>query len=595
MKKVVVVMLLLALIAGGWFVIQNTASQKVVGKFLIQDGRVCMTQPDLAGWDGDSYAHYADFSIADALNAYNLQTGLSTDSIRAISLEVEPLPNDAALELQLAGESVSVSVASGKKISAVFPGQRFRSHSTVSAMVLADNTAADLGGYRNWMFCGSAYDDPEFEWREPVANNTGEFSPGPGVNVMGGEYACVQGWGLHHHTAAGVTHRELADMLAAWRVQSVRLPVNEHCWLADIEGIEPLNPAFTGEPYRTSVVSLINLLTLAPYNMHVVLDLHWTGSRTEQALDLKPLPDREFAARFWRSAASMFADNPSVMFNLFNEPHVPRNAPSGATAFALTEQDSAASDMAAALDRARIDSAQRNNWWAHWRDGNEQYTGMQTLVDAIRDTGATNHIAIGGLDYAGDLRGWGSYAPVDPLGRLWADNHAYPAGKKCRTRACWQRTLLPLTGRGYGVMFGETGNSVGQYPQGCAADFVKEVYRFAREYTIPALGWTFLPGGTTDEKTNQPRENSCQIPSLITRWPGQSTEGGNLSAGEINDKRSYDPTPSDWSDDATWAGCAALAYLYDLPLDDNFLADADPLNGGAGNCGVALGLSIPAR
>lgn len=39
---------------------------------------------------------------------------------------------------------------------------------------------------------------------------------------------------------------------------------------------------------------------------------------------------------------------------------------------------------------------------------------MQTLVDAVRKTGADNVIMLGGLDYANDLTGWLKYKPKDP-------------------------------------------------------------------------------------------------------------------------------------------------------------------------------------
>ncbi len=42
--------------------------------------------------------------------------------------------------------------------------------------------------------------------------------------------------------------------------------------------------------------------------------------------------------------------------------------------------------------------------------------GMQQLLDAVRATGATNVIMVGGPQYAGDLDHWLQYEPVDPRG-----------------------------------------------------------------------------------------------------------------------------------------------------------------------------------
>lgn len=600
MNRTLAVLVVVALLSGAallWQVRHSSPPQHTA--YQLQGQQLCLLEPELGQWtgaEGQLVAGYANFDVAAALRFYNGQTALAADALTAVSLEVQPAADAGALVLELGGQSVAVQAAAGKVVAALFPGQFYRSHNTATLVVRSAQRqqAETLTDYRHWKLCASPVDAADADWREPVANNIDDLPLGPGVNVMGGEYACVQGWGLHHHVAAGVTHAELARMLDAWQVKTVRLPVNEHCWLADLEGFDQLNPAYTGAAYRASVKALIDLLTLAPYHMHVVLDLHWTGTRQQQALDLKPLPDRDYAAAFWRSAGQLFADNPAVIFNLFNEPHIPggANADSGARAVASSQESSAAAQLAA-FSAAQINAAQAANWWAVWRDGNASYAGMQSLVDAVREAGATNHIAIGGLDYAGDLRGWSSYAPHDPLGKLWADNHAYPAGDKCREAACWLRTLMPIRGQGYGLMFGEAGNSVGQYPQGCHADFVKVVYQFARQHDIPALAWTFLPGGSQNETTNEPRQNSCQIPSVITRWPGESRDGGDLSEHEIEQKRSHDPTPNDWSDDATWAGCATLAYLFGLALSD--IADQDPAVGGFGNCGVGLGVSIPGQ
>jgi len=85
-----------------------------------------------------------------------------------------------------------------------------------------------------FQLCGNFFDDPSFTARTPVDANVQLSDIGRGVNLMGGEYACAQGWGVSHHTANGVSNQEIADMLQDWGVESVRLPMNEHCWLAGL-------------------------------------------------------------------------------------------------------------------------------------------------------------------------------------------------------------------------------------------------------------------------------------------------------------------------------------------------------------------------
>ena len=574
---------------------QALGRQQLRNAYGESDERVCITEPHFVevgtGESGKTIAGVAHFKIANALAVFSQRSGRSVDSLRTLTLAVltDGIAPEQSLEIDLAGVVINHTIDDSLDVALRFPGHMVRNHSTVSLVVRNDSgKLQDLGGFSNWMLCGEPIDDVPYSEREPVANDVTDLILGPGVNVMGGEYACAQGWGLQHHVAAGVSHAELANMLSVWGVKTVRLPVNEHCWLADSYPFQYLTADFTGRSYRESLQQLVQLLT-DKYRMHVVLDLHWTGTLEEQALELKPLPNPEYSASFWRDVAEQFAHNERVIFNLFNEPHVP--APEadstggvgqpGVEGSVNSQSDDAVlqADLTghSMLESQAIDK----NWWLIWRDGNRQYAGMQSLVDTIRSTGATNHISIGGLGYSADQRGWLSYAPHDPLGKLWVDNHAYPADNKCTDRLCWEQALLPLAANGYGVMFGEAGNSIGQHPQGCQADFVKKVYRFARDNSIPVLAWTFIAGGVADSQSNKPVDRNCQIPTLITRWPGESITG-DLSQNEVADKKSFDPTPNDLLDDATWPGCVFYAYANGLPLDDARLPDIDPAATGDG-------------
>jgi len=579
---------------------EQSEMQRLRGIYGASDTRVCVTQPDFVEVSsaelGQTLQGVAQFGFDQLLNEYSHSSGTKADTLRAITLAVDigdsntSNSTDRTLEFDLAGVTSKTTPGGSSDIALRFPGHIFRNHSIASVVVRDEKgEMQDLSYYRNWMLCGEPYDDSQYSERTPVVNDVTDLTLGPGVNVMGGEYACAQGWGLQHHVAAGVTHEELANMLSAWGVKTVRLPVNEHCWLADSYTFQYLKGKTTGRPYRESFQQLVQLLT-DQYQMHVVLDLHWTGTAEEKALELKPLPNHEYSAFFWRDVAEQFAHNDMVVFNLFNESHVP--APeAGAdesagvegegdqkTTRSTTEDSSLLTDLS---ENSRLEKqAVNDNWWLIWRDGNDQYAGMQSLVDAIRATGAGNHISVGGLDYSADQRGWLTYAPYDPLGKLWVDNHAYPADNKCTDRICWEQTLLPLVANGYGVMFGETGNSIGQYPQGCQADFVKKVYRFARDNSIPVLAWTFIAGGVVDAQTNKPADRNCQIPTLITRWPGELITD-DISQNEVLEKKSFDPTPNDLLDDATWPGCIFYAYANGLPLDDFHLPDIDPAETGS--------------
>ena len=507
---------------------------------------------------------------------------------------------------------------------------------------------------------------------------------GGGVNVMGGEYACAQGWGFHHHTAVGVSHKQLKKMLLDWGVKTVRLPMNEHCWVSGLNGdgtaalddgprysdsaidsywfqyirdnnqktgrranfaneliasaencrnrsSDSNNPLYSvncieqgqddlaqgdrysvcspsdnskcstqGHGYRNSFRHLVDILTGA--GIKVVLDLHWSAESDSEALGLTDLPS-SLSRVFWRSVSDSFKDkSDSVLYNLFNEP---RKIPGDAT------------------------------YWKRWRDGGDGFVGMQELVNIVRIAGASNPIVIGGLDYGGDLRGWLTHVPYDPLGKIWADSHSYPTGDyKCwadsgsedEGYACWDRTLLPIVNEGFGAMFGEAGNSISR--GGCGADKLKYLYSWVNDIDdrnalyqnsnpgggkgrgIPVLQWAFLPGGAVDD-SNTPSTNSCRIPSVITRWPGKkerlngnewAINNSNFLAG-TGDKGEYgknteDPTPTIATDDGTWAGCLNWAYLnkrtFSVGGEWRNVDDTDA-QGLIGNCSMDFPVSITAN
>src|ERR1700676_2935601 len=48
-----------------------------------------------------------------------------------------------------------------------------------------------------------------------------------GVNHSGSEYACIAGAGVFE----GPADSTLTTAMTSWRINAVRVPLNEHCWL----------------------------------------------------------------------------------------------------------------------------------------------------------------------------------------------------------------------------------------------------------------------------------------------------------------------------------------------------------------------------
>ena len=61
---------------------------------------------------------------------------------------------------------------------------------------------------------------------------------------------------------------------------------------------------------------------------------------------------------------------------------------------------------------------------------------MQAIVDAIRGTGSTHIILLGGVQYSNALTQWLAHKPTDPLGQLGAAWHLYNFNA-CISPTCW--------------------------------------------------------------------------------------------------------------------------------------------------------------
>src|SRR5207247_8970075 len=71
-----------------------------------------------------------------------------------------------------------------------------------------------------------------------------------------------------------------------------------------------------------------------------------------------------------------------------------------------------------------------------------QAAGMQALADALRSTGATNAILLGGVQYSATLSSCVASKPTDPLNNLAASWHVYNFSW-CHTQACWDSQAAP--------------------------------------------------------------------------------------------------------------------------------------------------------
>ncbi len=302
-----------------------------------------------------------------------------------------------------------------------------------------------------------------------------------GVNRSGGEFMCVQGRGIFDGPVDDASVKAIAD----WKANTVRIPLNEECWL----GLANINPAYAGANYINAVKDLV--AKVKAHGMTPVVELHWTygqytgnsaGCTDVHASCQKPMPDMQYTPSFWASVANTFKSDPTVVLDLFNEPYP---------------------------DRATTTTTQA---WQCWRDGGScpgigyEVAGMQDLVDSVRGTGATNLILAGGITWSNDLSQWLTYKPTDPAGNLAAAWHVYNFNA-CSNESCWNSTLAPVAAQ-VPLVAGEIGENT------CSRGFIDQVMKWFDARGLSYLGWTW---NTWDCSSG---------PALISGYDGTPTAFG---------------------------------------------------------------------
>jgi hypothetical protein len=272
-----------------------------------------------------------------------------------------------------------------------------------------------------------------------------------GVDRSGTEYACIQGWGIFD----GPSDAASIQAIKSWNVNVVRIPLNEDCWL-NINGVKA---GLGGQAYIDAIVNYVNLLNAN--GLYAILDLHWTEYGTGQATGQQPMPDMDHSPAFWSSVAATFKNNHAVLFDLFNEPY---------EACGFTEW----------RDGCVVTQGSPGNQWSY------QGAGMQTLVNAVRQAGATQPILLGGLYYANDPQAFLNAKPTDPVNQLAISIHLYDWNYPCGDISCYSNGgPQDVTHAGVPVVFGEYGES------DTTGNFDSAVLTGADSHGWSYLAWTW--------------------------------------------------------------------------------------------------------
>jgi hypothetical protein len=217
-----------------------------------------------------------------------------------------------------------------------------------------------------------------------------------------------------------------------WQVNVVRLPLSQDRWFGHAP--EQTN---NFQPYRDLVQAVVE--TCATNQCYVILDLHWSNcNEWGQNIGQHSMPDTNSAV-FWQDVAPRYANQPAVIFDLYNEPHD--------VSWDVWLNGGVITDK----PNGRLSRSQPKTFEA---------VGMQKLLDTVRATGAKNVVVVGGLDWAYDFSGiLEGRQLADPQGNgvIYA-NHCYD--NKHQSVDTWIASMKTATAK-FPVIVSEFGGNSG--------------------------------------------------------------------------------------------------------------------------------------
>ncbi len=260
-----------------------------------------------------------------------------------------------------------------------------------------------------------------------------------GVNVSGLEFT-NSGGSSDPNTLAPTFQSNINSALNTFNSRLIRLPLCQDRWIGQ-GGTDDWGAPNYSSSYWAFVDGIVNQASNA--NAYVLLECHWSDMGTWGS----NFGQHNFCDwntnYFWSQIAARYANNPAVIFGLYNEPHDLASDGNGAASWNIWKNG------------GQITEQYHGATYQYWSPG------QQTLVNTIRGTGAHNLIVAGGLDWAYDLRGLtGGSALSDPGGNGIAyDVHIYYFTGSASYKsdpANWNTEILPAA-KQYPVLAGEFG------------------------------------------------------------------------------------------------------------------------------------------
>jgi hypothetical protein len=243
-----------------------------------------------------------------------------------------------------------------------------------------------------------------------------------------------------------------------WQVNVIRLPLSQDRWFGKA-------PEQNGDskPYRDLVQKVVE--ECASQRCYIILDLHWSDRNVwGQDIGQHSMPDQNSIA-FWKDFAPHYANNPAVLFDLYNEPH-DVSWDVWLKGGRITDKPNTRGQQATDYD----------------------CVGMQAMLGAVRSTGAKNVVVAGGLDWAYDLSGiLDGCQLADPTGNgvIYA-NHCYD--NKNDSVYTWIAKMEKATAT-LPVIVSEFGGDSAPSKQVAADDWLLHVLEAIQEHQWSYTAW----------------------------------------------------------------------------------------------------------
>ncbi len=330
-----------------------------------------------------------------------------------------------------------------------------------------------------------------------LVNGNGQTIRLLGANVSGSEYCST----THSINGGRPLNSTEAEAIASWKINAVRVPLNEDCWLG-INGVSlsstvngksvTLTGSAAAQAYQTAIESWVTDLNNA--GIYTIIDLHWSAPGNILTVQQWGMADQDHSPTFWSSVATTFKSYPAVMYDLFNEPFI-GNPNATTTTPPWTCWLNGCSLTFSGNTTSPVNPAVTYNT-----------AGMQQLVNTIRATGASQPIILSGIrgssDPCGVINKFGSSAacpelanmPTDPNHKLIVAYHNYSDGSIPASSYWiphWDAEQNPITSAGIPVVTDEFGES------DCSVNFMNMYMTWADQNNESYLAWTWNPTGTS--------------------------------------------------------------------------------------------------